>query len=211
MILPIITTITREVLLTIPSGQREASIGLGATKWETIKNVILKEAKGGITGAVILGPRACPRRNDGGCNGYWQQPKNRCFPPPARLHDACTSGQHVQRSPERSACSSLPFLEIALILFGVTVLGKWPRSAPSPRHERARFRAVARVKTFGRAGSESLFEFVSRFAVLRDRHRPSSRFKSSVTFATKGFRLPWRACRGYHDHRSRLSLFSPTG
>src|SRR5579871_2259656 len=55
MILPIITAITREVLLTIPAGQREASVGLGATKWETIKNVLLRQAKGGITGAVILG------------------------------------------------------------------------------------------------------------------------------------------------------------
>lgn len=55
MILPIITAITREVLLTISSGQREASVGLGATKWETIKNVLLRQAKGGITGAVILG------------------------------------------------------------------------------------------------------------------------------------------------------------
>ena len=55
MIMPIITAITREVLLTIPAGQREASVGLGATKWETIKNVLLRQAKGGITGGVILG------------------------------------------------------------------------------------------------------------------------------------------------------------
>ena len=55
MILPIITAITREVLLTIPPGQREASVSLGATKWETIKHVLLRQAKGGITGAVVLG------------------------------------------------------------------------------------------------------------------------------------------------------------
>ncbi|MHB8636824.1 MAG: phosphate ABC transporter permease subunit PstC [Fimbriimonadaceae bacterium] len=55
MILPIITAITREVLLTVPAGQREASVGLGSTKWETIKNILLRQAKGGITGAVVLG------------------------------------------------------------------------------------------------------------------------------------------------------------
>lgn len=55
MILPIITAITREVLLTVPVAQREASLGLGATKWETIRHVLLPTARGGITGAVILG------------------------------------------------------------------------------------------------------------------------------------------------------------
>ncbi|MBI1332469.1 MAG: phosphate ABC transporter permease subunit PstC [Armatimonadetes bacterium] len=55
MILPVITTISREVLRAVPAGQREASLALGATKWETIWRVVLPEAKVGITGAVILG------------------------------------------------------------------------------------------------------------------------------------------------------------
>jgi phosphate transport system permease protein len=55
MVMPIITSISKEVLQTVPVAQRDASMGLGATKWETIKHVILPEAKSGITGAVILG------------------------------------------------------------------------------------------------------------------------------------------------------------
>ena len=54
MILPIITSISRDVLKSIPNSQREASYALGATKWETIK-VILEGGKSGILGATLLG------------------------------------------------------------------------------------------------------------------------------------------------------------
>jgi len=54
MVLPFIASISFQILRSIPRGQRDAAIGLGATKWETIKEVILPEAKSGITGAVIL-------------------------------------------------------------------------------------------------------------------------------------------------------------
>ncbi|HXH60129.1 MAG TPA: phosphate ABC transporter permease subunit PstC, partial [Fimbriimonadaceae bacterium] len=55
MITPIITAVSREVIKTVPPASREASVGLGATRWETIRRVILPEARSGITGAVILG------------------------------------------------------------------------------------------------------------------------------------------------------------
>jgi ABC-type phosphate transport system permease subunit len=55
MILPFITAVTREVLLAIPSGFREASMGLGATKWETIRSAILPASTSGIMGATVLG------------------------------------------------------------------------------------------------------------------------------------------------------------
>ena len=54
MILPIITSISRDVLKSIPNSQREASYALGATKWETIK-IILEGGKSGILGATLLG------------------------------------------------------------------------------------------------------------------------------------------------------------
>ncbi|MBS1717032.1 MAG: phosphate ABC transporter permease subunit PstC [Armatimonadetes bacterium] len=54
MILPIITTISREVLRNVPAGQREAAMGLGSTKWEMLQHIVLPEARSGITGAVIL-------------------------------------------------------------------------------------------------------------------------------------------------------------
>lgn len=55
MVVPIITSITREVLLAVPQSQKEAAIGLGATHWETIKIAILPYGKSGILGAAILG------------------------------------------------------------------------------------------------------------------------------------------------------------
>ena len=55
MITPTITAVTRDVLLSIPDSQREASLALGATKWESIWQVLLPYGNSGILGAVILG------------------------------------------------------------------------------------------------------------------------------------------------------------
>ncbi len=55
MIIPTITAVTRDVLLAIPNNQREASMALGSTRWETIWKVILPYGLSGILGAVILG------------------------------------------------------------------------------------------------------------------------------------------------------------
>jgi phosphate transport system permease protein len=55
MITPTIAAVTRDVFLAIPSSQREASLALGATKWETISRVLLPYGLSGILGAAILG------------------------------------------------------------------------------------------------------------------------------------------------------------
>ena len=55
MVLPFITAISRDVLRTVPSAQREAAIGLGATRWEAIKGIVLKYGSSGIIGASMLG------------------------------------------------------------------------------------------------------------------------------------------------------------
>lgn len=54
MCLPVIITSTRESLLAIPNHLREASLALGATKWETITKVVLPAALPGILTGVIL-------------------------------------------------------------------------------------------------------------------------------------------------------------
>jgi phosphate transport system permease protein len=54
MILPIITSISRDIMKAIPASQREAAFALGATKWETIK-IVLTGSKSGILGATLLG------------------------------------------------------------------------------------------------------------------------------------------------------------
>jgi phosphate transport system permease protein len=55
MILPIISSITREVLTVIPQIQREAAWALGATRWEMIRIGVLRNARTGILGAIVLG------------------------------------------------------------------------------------------------------------------------------------------------------------
>jgi len=54
MILPFIISISREVLLAVPQDQREASLALGATRWETTWNVVVPHAKAGIIGSIFL-------------------------------------------------------------------------------------------------------------------------------------------------------------
>ena len=55
MILPYISSVTREVLLAVPNDQREAALALGATRWEAVWTAILPYARTGILGAVVLG------------------------------------------------------------------------------------------------------------------------------------------------------------
>ncbi len=55
MILPIITSVSREILSSVPNLQREAAYALGATKWEVTRVAVLSYAKRGIFGAIILG------------------------------------------------------------------------------------------------------------------------------------------------------------
>jgi phosphate transport system permease protein len=55
MILPIISSLTREVMTAVPHTQREAVLALGATRWEMIRMGVLRNARIGIVGAVILG------------------------------------------------------------------------------------------------------------------------------------------------------------
>ena len=55
MIIPITSSVSREVIMTVPTQQREAALALGATGWETTRIAVLPYARSGIFGAVILG------------------------------------------------------------------------------------------------------------------------------------------------------------
>jgi phosphate ABC transporter permease protein PstC len=55
MILPIVSAISREVLATVPSDQKEAALGLGATRWEMIRMAVLPYCRSGIVGGAMLG------------------------------------------------------------------------------------------------------------------------------------------------------------
>jgi len=55
MVVPIISSITREVMTAVPRQQREAVLALGATRWEMIRTGVLRNARAGIMGGIILG------------------------------------------------------------------------------------------------------------------------------------------------------------
>ncbi len=55
MVIPIITSITKEVLMAVPVSQKEAAYALGATRWEMFRMALIPYARSGVLGAVILG------------------------------------------------------------------------------------------------------------------------------------------------------------
>jgi phosphate transport system permease protein len=55
MILPIVSSITRELFLGVPGELREGALALGTTRWEMIRGVVFPYARGGIAAALILG------------------------------------------------------------------------------------------------------------------------------------------------------------
>jgi phosphate transport system permease protein len=54
MVVPFIISVSREVLLSVPSDQREAALSLGATRWEATWKVVVPFARTGIFGSVFL-------------------------------------------------------------------------------------------------------------------------------------------------------------
>ena len=55
MIIPIVTSLSREVIDTVPATDREGALALGATRWEMIRGAVLPYSTGGLVGAVMLG------------------------------------------------------------------------------------------------------------------------------------------------------------
>ncbi len=119
MILPIITSISRDVMIAIPNTQREAALALGATKWETTK-IILSNAKSGIAGATLLGlGRAL------GETMAVTMVIGNMAQISTRLLDPGYSMASVLANEFSEATSNLylsALIEIGLILFGVTII-----------------------------------------------------------------------------------------
>jgi phosphate transport system permease protein len=55
MITPIVTSLSREIIATVPSIDKEGAYALGATRWEMIRGVVWPHSQGGVVGAVLLG------------------------------------------------------------------------------------------------------------------------------------------------------------
>lgn len=55
MIFPIVMALSYEAISSVPTEIRDSSLSLGATRWQTIQRVVLKDARSGVLGAIILG------------------------------------------------------------------------------------------------------------------------------------------------------------
>jgi len=55
MVFPIVISMAEEVIQAVPRGLREASLSLGATRWYTVRHVVLRRARIGVMAAVVLG------------------------------------------------------------------------------------------------------------------------------------------------------------
>ncbi len=55
MITPIITSLSREVIATVPAIDKEGAYALGATRWEMIRGAVWPHSQGGVVGAILVG------------------------------------------------------------------------------------------------------------------------------------------------------------
>jgi phosphate transport system permease protein len=55
MVIPIITSLSREVFATTPASLKEAAFGMGATRWEMIRGSVFPHSRGGLVSAVMIG------------------------------------------------------------------------------------------------------------------------------------------------------------
>ncbi len=55
MITPIVTSLSREVIATVPTTDKEGAYALGATRWEMIRGAVWPHSQTGVVGAILLG------------------------------------------------------------------------------------------------------------------------------------------------------------
>ena len=101
MILPIITSVSREILRSVPGLQREAAYALGATRWEVTRIAVLSYAKKGLFGAVILGLGRALGETMAVTMVIGNTPADRHVPVRARLHAGQRDCQRIHRSHDR--------------------------------------------------------------------------------------------------------------
>lgn len=119
MILPTIAAISRDALISLPSNLRQAAVGLGATRWETILKILVPAAFSGIVGAVMLalgraiGETMAVTMVIGNSNNI-----NPSLLAPANTIPSLLANQFA----EASGLQVAALMYAALILFGITLL-----------------------------------------------------------------------------------------
>jgi phosphate transport system permease protein len=121
MIIPLIVSILTEIFSAIPNDIREASLSLGATKWQTIKKVILRKSVAGILAAIVLAISRAFGETIAVlmvCGNFTTIPKSifdACYPLPALI--ANNYGEMMSLPDYESALMFAAFLLFTIIVF----------------------------------------------------------------------------------------------
>ncbi len=119
MVLPIISSISRDVLKSVPRSQREAALALGASKWQSTM-IVLRDARPGILGATMLGLG----RAIGETMAVTMVIGNRALISPS-LFDPSYTMASVIANEFTEATSEMylsALIELALVLFVITII-----------------------------------------------------------------------------------------
>ena len=129
LILPLIISASQEALLAVPQSIREASLSLGATKWETIKNIVLPTALPGILTGVILSigraaGETAPILFTAAAfymRGYPKSIFSEVMALPYHIYALMTEGAHPDKQTAIAYGCSLVLLFIVLLISGLAI------------------------------------------------------------------------------------------
>jgi len=119
MILPTVSSVSREVLLAVPEDLREGGLALGATRWDVLRLVVLPHARRGILGAAVLGLGRALGETMAVTMVVGNRPEiSLSLLSPAHTMASVLAGEFSEASSELHTAS---LAEIALLLFGITL------------------------------------------------------------------------------------------
>ncbi|MDD5116927.1 MAG: phosphate ABC transporter permease PstA [Candidatus Omnitrophica bacterium] len=127
--LPLIISASQEALLSVPQSIREASLSLGATKWETIKNIVLPTALPGILTGVILSigrvaGETAPILFTAAAfylRGYPKSVFSEVMALPYHIYALMTEGAHLDKQKAIAYGCSLILLFLVLFISGIAI------------------------------------------------------------------------------------------
>jgi len=120
MIIPFIISISREVILAVPTEQREGALALGATRWETTWDVVLPFAKKGIMGSIFLALARALGETMAVTMVIGNQPEiHASLLAPGYTMASVIANEFAEATGELYQHT---LIEVALVLFGVTII-----------------------------------------------------------------------------------------
>ena len=138
MILPIITSITREIFLQTPRLHEEAALALGATRWEMIRLAVFPYARSGMVIGHAARPRPRPRRDDGIALIISPSSSSRSRSSPTATNSQTIAANIALNFPIATTLQRYALIGTGLLLFVVSLavniagpLHRQPRPAPA--------------------------------------------------------------------------------